>query len=538
VITVLAPPAAADPPAAVPAILELIADTHPRLALAMAQALGNADSSTLRASAQHLVEALASDSLIDHDVDVAVTRAQRAQAAFENWTDRRIDVLLAEAATTLAGRAEELAIAAVRETGLGNVPDKTIKIRFASLGVYDSLAGHIAQGPLSVDTDRQVIEYASPVGVVFAVAPVTNPVATAIFKMLIALKGRNALILSFHHHAAGVGQLTCGIVREVLKAHGAPADLVQWVPRPSRKITRRFMAHAGVSLVLATGGQSLVDAAYSSGTPAIGVGPGNAPAWICADADLDHAARAVVASKAFDNGVICGAEHSLVVDGRAAGAFADALTRAGAAILTPDEVHRFAAEAIDPTAGTLRHEFVGKSADTIAAAIGLVRPYPFRLLVLPSSGLRDAVSETRSQRPGLRGFTSETTAQALGRFSTGEKLAPVLSMFTVDGEDEGLRLCQMLLLIAGAGHTAVIHSANASRIERFARAIPAGRILVNSPAAQGCCGMTTGLACSMTLGCGTFGGNSTTDNVTFRHLLNVKRVAYPLGSRGHQYDEN
>ena len=147
------------------------------------------------------------------------------------------------------------------------MPDKTLKIRFASLGVYDSLAGHIAQGPLSVDTDRQVIEFASPVGVVFAVAPVTNPVATAIFKMLIALKGRNALILSFHHHAAGVGQLTCGIVREVLKAHGAPADLVQWVPRRSRKITRRFMAHAGVSLVLATGGRSLVDAAYSSGTP-------------------------------------------------------------------------------------------------------------------------------------------------------------------------------------------------------------------------------------------------------------------------------
>ena len=141
-ITVLAPPATADPPAAVPAILELIADTHPRLALAMAQALGNADSSTLRATAQHLVEALASDSLIDHDVDVAVTRAHRAQAAFENWTDRRIDALLAEAATTLAGRAEELAIAAVRETGLGNVPDKTLKIRFASLGVYDSLAGH------------------------------------------------------------------------------------------------------------------------------------------------------------------------------------------------------------------------------------------------------------------------------------------------------------------------------------------------------------------------------------------------------------
>jgi len=328
-----------------------------------------------------------------------------------------------------------------------------------------------------------------------------------------------------------VGRLACSIVRDVLKAHGAPVDLVQWVPRPSRKTTRRFMRHAGVSLVLATGGRSLVEAAYSSGTPAIGVGPGNAPAWICADADLDAAARAIVTSKAFDNGVICGAEHNLVVDGRVAVAFTEALTRAGAAILTPAEAERFALNVVDPKTGALHRDFVGQSADAIAAAIDLARPYPFRLLVLPAvfSGLRDAVSETRSQRPGLRDAVSET-AQALDRFSTGEKLAPVLSMFTVDGEDEGLALSDALLTITGAGHTAVIHTTNAARIERFARAIPAGRILVNSPAAQGCCGMTTGLACSMTLGCGTFGGTSTTDNITFRHLLNVKRVAYPLRS--------
>ena len=530
-ITVLAPRAVADPPAAVPAILELMADTHPRLALAMAHALSDADAPTLRATVNHIVGALASDSMLDHDVDVVVTRARRAQAAFENWTDQRIDALLSDASTVLAERAAELAVAAVSETGLGNVPDKTLKIRFASLGVYNSLAGQIAQGPLAVDAERRVTEFASPVGVVFAVAPVTNPVATAIFKMLIALKGRNALILSFHHRALGVGRLACSIVRDVLKAHGAPVDLVQWVPRPSRKTTRRFMRHAGVSLVLATGGRSLVEAAYSSGTPAIGVGPGNAPAWICADADLDAAARAIVTSKAFDNGVICGAEHNLVVDGRVAVAFTEALTRAGAAILTPAEAERFALNVVDPKTGALHRDFVGQSADAIAAAIDLARPYPFRLLVLPAvfSGLRDAVSETRSQRPGLRDAVSET-AQALDRFSTGEKLAPVLSMFTVDGEDEGLALSDALLTITGAGHTAVIHTTNPARIERFARAIPAGRILVNSPAAQGCCGMTTGLACSMTLGCGTFGGTSTTDNITFRHLLNVKRVAYPLRS--------
>ena len=449
---------------------------------------------------------IAADSPLAQDVDAVVHRARSAQAAFENWADQRIDALLSDIATMVAGRAEELAIAAVSETGLGNVPDKTLKIRFASLGVYDSLAGQIAQGVLSVDAERRVTEIASPVGVVFAVAPVTNPVATAIFKMLIAIKGRNAIILSFHHQALGVGRLSCGLVRDALKAHGAPADLVQWVPRPDRTVTRRFMGHQGVSLVLATGGQSLVEAAYSSGTPAIGVGPGNAPAWICADADVEGAARAIVDSKAFDNGVICGAEHNLVVDARVAGPFSEALIRAGSAILTPAETHRFTAQAVDPHAGALLKELVGQSAEAIAAAIGVVRPYPIRLLVVPAIFSRS------------------------DRFSTGEKLAPVLSMFTVDGEDEGLRLCQALLSIAGAGHTAVIHSTNAARIERFARVIPAGRILVNSPAAQGCCGMTTGLACSMTLGCGTFGGNSTTDNITFRHLLNVKRVAYPSRS--------
>ncbi len=365
----------------------------------------------------------AADSQLDQDVDVVVHRARSAQAAFENWTDQRIDALLSDIATMLAGRAEELAIAAVSETGLGNVPDKTLKIRFASLGVYDSLAGQIAQGVLSVDAERRVTEIASPVGVVFAVAPVTNPVATAIFKMLIAIKGRNAIILSFHHQALGVGRLTCGLVRDALQAHGAPADLVQWVPRPGRTVTRRFMGHQGVSLVLATGGQSLVEAAYSSGTPAIGVGPGNAPAWICADADVEGAARAIVGSKAFDNGVICGAEHNLVVDARVAGPFAEALIRAGSAILTPAETHHFTAQAIDPHAGALRKELVGQSAEAIAAAIGVVRPYPIRLLVVP------AVSWSQRFHLGgfLRGLTSEVyleAAQALDRFTTEKSWRP------------------------------------------------------------------------------------------------------------------
>lgn len=495
-----------DLPVEVPAVLEQLVDRDPAMGLALLRALDGAVSPRLRATAGHLVEALSNDSRLDAEVDAVVSRAGAAQEAFENWTDDRIDGLLFDLAKGIAESAEELAIAAVRETGMGNVPDKTTKNRFASLRVYESLAGKTAQGPLAADADRKVTELASPVGVVFAIVPVTNPVATAIFKTLISLKARNALILSFHHDALRVGHLAGGIIRGVLDAHGAPIDLVQWAQeRGNRTRTRKFMGHPKVSLILATGGAGMVRAAYSSGTPAIGVGPGNAPAWICADADLDRAARAVITSKAFDNGLVCGAEHNLVVDTRVAGPFVEALTRHGAAILSPEERQRFTSIALDRQTGMLARELVGQSAAAIAEYVGIRRPYPVRLLVV------------------------QTSLPDLDSPYAGEKLAPFLSLFTVPGEDEGLRLCRKLLANMGSGHTAVIHTTNAARVERFARVMPAGRILVNSPAAQGCCGMTTGLECSMTLGCGTFGGNSTTDNITYRHLLNIKRVAYHLG---------
>jgi len=490
-----------DLPADVPELLELLSDTHPTIALAMARALDRAGSPGLRATATRLLEAIADDSLLNHEVDAIVSRARAAQPVLERWTDSQIDGLLLDIARAFAGCAEELAEATVAETGMGSVPDKTIQNRFASLGIWQSLAGQTAQGALSFDADRQVMEVASPVGVVFAVVPVTNPVATAMFKTLIALKARNALILSIPRQAARVGERTVGIVRDVLIGHGLPADLVQSVKRRGRNVTRRLMRHPDVGLVLATGSAPLVEAAYSSGKPAIGVGPGNAPAWICADVDFDRTAAGIVASKSFDNGLICGAEHNLVVDDCAAPLFAEALMRHGAAILTPRETRRFTIGAVDGRSGSLRREFVGQSAASIAAAVGIARPYPIRLLVAPA------------------------TFPASDSIYQSEKLAPLLSMFTAIDEDEGMTVCRALLEVAGAGHTAVIHTMNAERVRRFAREMPAGRILVNVPGAQGCCGMSTGLVRSLTLGCGTFGGNSTTDNITYRHLLNVKRVA-------------
>lgn len=498
------------------ALLDAFIDSQPAAALEAVRSLVSGAAPVRRATADRLSEAIAADQRLDADVNQIASDGSRAQEVFENWTDERVDGLLRDVAKAFAHAAEDLAIAAVEETGLGNVHDKTLKNRFASMGIYQSLAGKIAQGTLSVDTTRGVTELACPVGVVFAIVPVTNPAATAIFKTLITLKARNAVILSFHRHAFLVGQLTGAIVRDVLAAHGAPRHLVQVVGhRAGRQATRKFMSHPKISLILATGGAGLVKAAYSSGTPAIGVGPGNAPAWICADADLDGAARAVVISKTFDNGLICGAEHNLVVDECVVDRFMRALERHGAAILSPDEARRFARGAVDPSLGTLRRDLVGRSAAAIAGMFGIERPEPPRLLVV------------RAAPTDLDGFLAR------------EKLAPFLSLFTVSGEDEGLRVSRGLLQAGGAGHTAIIHTTNAARVERFARAMPAARILVNSPAAQGCCGMTTGLECSMTLGCGTFGGNSTTDNVTYRHLLNIKRVAYVSGvsGQGDQYCE-
>jgi acetaldehyde dehydrogenase/alcohol dehydrogenase len=487
--------------------LATLTRSHPGIALALISALGRDAAQKLRSTTGRLAEAL-TDERPDPEVDSMVARAAAAQHAFENWTDERVDGLLLALATALAGRAEDLARLTVKETGIGNVHDKTLKNQFASLGVYRSLAGKATHGPLSSDPARKVIELGSPMGVIFGIVPMTNPVATAVFKALISLKARNALILSFHHTCLGVADATGSVIQDVLQSYGAPRDLVQWVrKRSSRRTTTRFMRHAGVALILATGGAGMVKAAYSSGTPALGVGPGNAPALVCADADLDAAARCVIFSKTFDNGLICGAEHHLVVDTRVSSLFLAALERQGAAILTEDEARRFTASVVDHAHHAFRPEIVGQSAQTIAAHTGIVRPYLIRLLVVPTESI------------------DKTNPLA------GEKLAPVLSLFRVRNEEHGLAVCRALLAHAGAGHTAVIHSRNQLLIERFSDAIPASRILVNVPASQGCGGMTTGLECSLTLGCGTFGGNSTTDNVTYRHLLNIKRVAYQLESK-------
>ena len=484
-------------------VLERFVEEDPATGLDIVRALGGqADAYGVRAVAARLAAAVDEELALDREVDGMVARCRAAQRAFERWSEWRVNDLLSALSEALVESAEELAMATVQETGRGNVIDKTLKNRFASQRIAESLDGETAQGILSVDATRKITELASPVGVVFAVVPQTSPVATAIFKTLIALKTRNGLILSFPRRARGVAHMFSSIVRDVLCSHSVPPDLIQWARPGERKLTAKLMRHRGVSMLLVTGGSGLVRAAYSSGTPAIGVGPGNAPAWICDDASVDATAAAILMSKTFDNGMICGAEHHLVVDANIDAAFTQALMRQGACILTPDEADTFASHAVDAVSNTVRSDLIGQSAADIAARIGIHRSYPIRLIVV------------------------RCHARDIDGPYGGEKLAPVLSLFTVTSPEDALMLCANLLGREGAGHTAIIHTASRARVDRFAQAVPASRILVNTPGTQGCCGMTTGLPPSLTLGCGTLGGNSTTENVTYRQLLNIKRVAH------------
>lgn len=303
---------------------------HPDVGLTIATALGQ----NVTAKVRGLVDQIAGFVFageIDQATHEMVARAARAQEVFADRAEDRVDAILKDVAGTLASRADELGRETVAETGLGVAEHKATKIRYASIEVLKGLLGETASGPLGTDEQDRVVELASPVGVILGLIPLTNPVSTIAFKALIALKGRNALILGCHRGALGVGKRATDIIRDVLESHGAPADLIQSIlERTSRRKAMMFMNHPDVSLILAKGGTSMVKAAYSSGTLAIGVGSGNAPVLVCADADLAATARKVVDSKSFGNGVICGSESNLVVVESVYDAFVQLLDAAGA----------------------------------------------------------------------------------------------------------------------------------------------------------------------------------------------------------------
>ncbi len=433
-----------------------------------------------------------------------VRRAGEAQRAFARASQETTDRVVTAMARAASAAAEPLARLAVDETGMGRYEHKVLKNRFASDDVLRYILPLKTVGVIRDIPEIKVKELAVPMGVVAALIPTTNPTSTAIYKALISVKGRNAIVMSPHPRAVRCINEAARVLAEAAEGAGAPRDLVLAMAAPTLEGTQELMRHAGTAVILATGGSDMVRAAYSSGKPAFGVGPGNVPAIIERTADVEQAAADIVAGKAFDNGVLCSAENSVICDEPVDRQARQALERAGGWFARGEDREALQRAMQDSRSGGISHAIVGLHAREIAARAGLDVPETTRALVVEC---RDVGRE---------------------EFFSREKLSPVLAYYVADGWEKCCERSIELLHYGGVGHTLVIHSRDEHVIMRFFEEKPAFRILVNTMAAMGATGYTTGLAPAMTLGPGTLGGSSTSDNISALHLINIKRLAYGI----------
>jgi acetaldehyde dehydrogenase (acetylating) len=430
-------------------------------------------------------------------------RARIAHQALAELSQERVDGIVDAMAAAVTPHAEALARLAVDETGYGVVADKIQKNLFASQRVHAFIRPIRTVGVVARDEQRKLVEIAEPFGVVAAVVPSTNPTSTAIYKILIAAKARCAIVLSPHPAAVRCISRAAEIMADAGRRAGAPPDSVLWMTKVTLEGTQELMKSREIAVILATGGMGLVRAAYSAGKPAYGVGPGNAPAYIETSADVPKAVRDIVTGKTFDNGVLCSSENSVVVDEAIEGAARDAFVREGGYFMSPAEIEAVGKALITPQR-LPNPALVGRSAAFIAGKAGLSVPSDTRVLIAPLAGVgRDYPLSI-------------------------EKLCPVLSYYVVKDWREGCERCKEILRYGGMGHTMSIHSRNDQVILEFGLKKPAFRIVVNTPTTHGSIGLTTGLDPAMTLGCGGYGGNITSDNIQPRHLLNIKRLAYEV----------
>ena len=430
-------------------------------------------------------------------------RARRAQGHLGELSQERIDAIVDAMAAAVTPQAETLARLAVEETGFGVVADKVQKNLFSSERVYRFIRPMRTVGVVNRIEDRKVVEIAEPFGVVAAIVPSTNPTSTAIYKILIALKARCAIVLSPHPSAVRCISRSAEIMAQAARAAGAPEDSILWMTTVTLEGTQELMKAREVAVILATGGMGLVRAAYSAGKPAYGVGPGNAPAYIERSADVPKAVRDIITGKTFDNGVLCSSENSVVVDEAVADLARQSFVEHGAHFLSGSEIDAVARVLVTPQR-LPNPALVGKTALEVARQAGISVPAGTRVLIAPLAGVG-------------RDFPLSI-----------EKLCPVLSYYVVKDWREGCERCMQILRYGGMGHTMAIHSRDEAVILEFGLKKPAFRICVNTPTTLGSIGLTTGLDPAMTLGCGGFGGNITSDNITPRHLLNIKRLAYEV----------
>ena len=439
--------------------------------------------------------------MVEQQINEMIAKAQVALENFKKLNQEQTDAICEAMAKAVEDKKEELAKMAVEETRLGNVADKTIKNSFGSTVIWNDMKGVKTVGIVKDEND--VIEIAEPVGVIAGITPTTNPTCTVSFKILSALKCRNVIVLGFHPRAQKCCEATAQVCLDAAIAAGAPADCIQWIAKPSMEATSALMTNPGVDVILATGGGAMVKAAYSSGNPAFGVGPGGCPVYVARDADLDQAMADVILSKNFDHGVVCASEQNLVFDDAAVAEKAIAkLQELGAYLVSAEEKTKLE-KLYFGDAYVVSSKVVGLPASKIAEMAGFSVPEDTPILLVgPLKGIQDVEPMSR------------------------EKLSPTLAYMIVDGKDAAIERCAALLKKGGAGHTAGVHSASDETCIEFANKVDANRVCFNSPTSHGAIGgLFNVLIPSMTLGCGSQGNNITSDNVSFRNLVRIKRAA-------------
>jgi len=441
------------------------------------------------------------DLLSIQEARTLVRAAKEALAALAELDQQAIDSLVEAISQSCARQAERLGRMAMEETGFGRWQDKMQKNLLASEKVWNHIKEMKTIGIIAEDQEKGILEVAAPVGVIAALIPSTNPTSTTIYKALISLKAGNAVVFSPHPSALESIHATVEVIQQVLQERGLSESLVTVMRYPSLDGTRELMRQA--DLIIATGGPAMVKAAYSSGTPALGVGAGNVPVFIERSADIETAVRMILESKLFDNGTVCASEQAIIVEKATARQVREKLGELGGYFLRGEELERVK-RIMEKPGGAMNPAIVGQTAQTVARLADITIPDSTRLLI--------------SDEPGV----------GPGYPFSKEKLTALIAFYEVDDWHEACELCFALLKNGGIGHSLAIHSRDERIIREFALKKPVSRLLVNTPATHGAVGLSTNLAPALTLGCGAVGGSSISDNVDSSHLINIRKVAYGL----------
>ncbi len=435
-------------------------------------------------------------------IDTLVNNANQALKAYMDLNQEQVNNITKSMA--LAGLDQHMYLAklAIEETGRGIYEDKITKNLFASEYIYNNIKYEKTVGCIDANDEEDYMEIAEPVGVVAGITPVTNPTSTTMFKSIISAKTRNPIIFAFHPSAQKCSYTTAKILRDAAIEAGAPEHCIQWIEQPSIEATNLLMKHTGVSLILATGGSGMVKSAYSSGKPALGVGPGNVPCFIEKTAQIERSATDLVLSKSFDNGMVCASEQAVIIEEPIYNDVTNFMKTNKCYFTTPEETKQVERVVISTETSAVNPKIVGKSPYEIAGLAGVSIPQDTKVLCCEIEGIGEQYPLSR------------------------EKLSPVLAVVKAKDVEDGIQLCEKAIALNGLGHSAVLHSKDSAVIEAFSERMKAGRVIINQPSTHGAIGdlYNTNIP-SLTLGCGSYGKNSTTSNVTAVHLINKKRVA-------------